>query len=405
MARLPMLASVVAILLAGLGGAAGPAAAESALVAIVPRLDRQGFGMLVERLELQSEQRLIAELAFVDYVAAIDELATQADAEADRIGRRRLQDALAGRVRLAPDELRRIQVGVWRAHQRMWPRSDELLQGLLDAMGGLLADEQRPAAGPAMMDLRRRLWLAPRRAGAAMPEYAGDGVDVADLLAAALAPGGELEAIDRAAITPALDEYVVRIDALLREDAAAERAGALERRIARMQADVETARRLEREAVVRWRRLYTVNEQAVAAIAGTAAARLGEEAARRWRLRWRRACFPWLHRDQRPDRLHAWMRTEALGVAQRERADAAYRDYAVRREALIGSTIELVLQGRLQLERLVTPTSTGSELEGPGGAELHGALLKRSGEWQALLDSATAALEAVLTPEQRRRAP
>ena len=101
----------------------------------------------------------------------------------------------------------------------------------------LLVDETHPGLERAMQDVRRAVYLVPRRAAEMDDEYAGHGVDLMELARLAQAEGGELETLDPAVLAGALDRWAMEMDTVLIETVAAERDGRLARDIARIERD------------------------------------------------------------------------------------------------------------------------------------------------------------------------
>ena len=182
------------LILAGAGRSAfaGP---ESALDYIEPRLDRGQYALLCGDLALNGDQHIIADLLRGDYLAAIARLAERVDERAEGAGREAVLDALAGKLPLRADELRRLRLNVLEEYQRGWPVADELLEQLLDDTRHMLTDEQASRVPAAFRRVRRAILLHPRQADRLGYEYAGDGIDVRQLVDEASTEGGELAAL------------------------------------------------------------------------------------------------------------------------------------------------------------------------------------------------------------------
>ena len=98
-------------LLVLLGGGARPAAAaESARDFLVPTIDRTQYAIFCRRLGLDREQQLVADLVFGDYQAALAQLIEEVDQRAEEAGRRTVAEAVAGRRRVAAEELKRLRL-------------------------------------------------------------------------------------------------------------------------------------------------------------------------------------------------------------------------------------------------------------------------------------------------------
>ena len=81
-------------------------AAESVAQTVYPRLDRTTFSQFIRPLKLDEEQRMIAEMLFSDYSSSVGELMARTGQRADEAGQRRVDEALSGRRRISPEELR-----------------------------------------------------------------------------------------------------------------------------------------------------------------------------------------------------------------------------------------------------------------------------------------------------------
>ncbi|MHC4989351.1 MAG: hypothetical protein ACYTGC_00080 [Planctomycetota bacterium] len=319
---------------------------DSALQYIWPRLDRETFARYCAELGLEQQQPLIAELAFADYSSALRELVEETDDDADRAGRREVAEALAGRRRLPPDELRRRQTAVLRTYRSAWERSDPLLFELLDAVEGLLTPEQAPRVRRARADLERDLWLVPMRERRRMQDYAGDGLDLVALARRALEEGGELVGVDATLLDAVLESYAMEMAAVLHRTGPAERALRLDARIARIERDDDAQRRLDGEAVQLWQVRYVMNNRLARRIGDLAARSLGADAQSRWRRRFERAAFPWLL-DRRPDRIMRWLEQEDILSTDKLRdAQSRYRRYVVEREPLAREAMTQIIEGR-----------------------------------------------------------
>src|SRR5436190_15790260 len=157
--------------------------------------------------------RNIAVLSYGDYLAALTELTQQADQAAIHAGRQTVQDAFSGKNRLAPDELQRLRVEVLRIYEQMFPAIDAAQDTLVSNIHGMLGPEQEAAFGPALRELHRDILLHPRQVGSQYEDYAGDGVDVSDLVDDARKDGGELAGVEPSALADLLANYDVQLDA------------------------------------------------------------------------------------------------------------------------------------------------------------------------------------------------
>ena len=402
------------LVLAGAGRSAfaGP---ESALDYIEPRLDRGQYALLCGDLALNRDQQIIGDLLIGDYLTAIARLAERVDERAEGAGREAVLDALAGKLPLRADELRRLRLNVLEEYQRGWPVADELLEQLLDDTRNMLTDEQASRAPAAFRRVRRAILLHPRQAGRLGYEYAGDGVDVWQLVEEASNEGGELEAIfsgrsrsaarsgeARESIEAILADYERRLDAVLIETAAAERLGRIKRRKARIQSDPEAKRREQQGHLARWRRLYELNDEAVRRIADVLERSLGHEPQQAWRDRFDRAVFPRLFSPTRPDRqLDFISRQSAVEAERQEQAKRIHDDFLARRNALNRRMAALVVRGRVELKTIFHSMMGSGGLNDPALVTLYEELLKITGEQTSLVSATAADLEALLDETQR----
>jgi len=287
--------------------------AAASLERLEPIVDRRAYTALLDGLGIDGDEKMIAEMLYSDYAASLDDLAGRIDDAAEVAGRRRMQDALSGKIYVERDELRDLRVAVERTYQSAWVEADELLDDLRLNVRSLLDDSgDTPDGELAFAAFNRSVLLHPRQVAAQDEAYAGDGVDVIALVDEAAAPGGELEALDRAEVDPILDHYAGALDQLIVTTAAEDRRCRGARALARIRRDREAARREEGLSLDRWKRLYLLNRQVAEEIGAVTAERLGAEAERRWRERFDRACFPRLFEATRPDKEHAWIARSAL---------------------------------------------------------------------------------------------
>lgn len=375
-------------------------AQESASDAIEPRVDRAQFAMLVQKLGLDNNQRTIVELAFSDYSQALTDLARELDQKAVAAGRDTVQDALRGKARVPPDDLRRMRAEVQRAYLPAGPIADKAFEDLLMNIEIVLAREQLPIFEQAARQFRREAYLRPRAAAADDQEYAGEGVDIVALVESATREGGELHSIGRGPFEDILASYESQMDELLRSSAGAYRDAKLKRKIAQIERNAAQITEQERTLLGLWKPLYELNKNAAEQIAGIAESS-SDTAKQRWLDRFDQACFVWLYPRKKPDRQIEWIRSQSVPAAQLQKAEAIYDQYVSRRRALARRAIDLMLRGRLEFETILYSMmdSTGMDDRVRRGA--HEELLKNTGE-QATLESNTAAeLEAALEPAKR----
>ena len=378
--------------------------AETALAeTIEPRVDRRPFTELLERTGTDEDERVVAEMLYGDYLLDLQDLSARARSRIASAGRGRVEDALAGRIFLKPEELRRMRVAVATAEHESWGAAQELAVELLTNLGSVLPDEEQVDFAAALRPLRRAMYLHPRRVREQDETYAGDGVDVVRLVEEARAPGGELEDLDLPDVAGALEVWEQRIDDLLMETAVAEREGRLRLTIARIERDRPRQREEERLALERWRRHDRANRSAVDAVAGLVSEAAGTGAGGQWRDRFDRACFPRFFRPTRPERIAAWITQrdpEGSGVGS---ADAIVQAFGTQDRALVGQAIALLLRARLAFGTLLHGGTDPTTIDVAGVRELHEELLKVSGRRSRLATDAAERLAGLLSIRQRRQ--
>ena len=379
-----------------LGVLAMPRAAR----ATEPRVERYMWSDLLEQIQANEDEELILGFVFDDYHAALTKLADSADAAAEAAGRQRVDDALAGRVFLDPQELRELRVAVQQAEASTWPEADALMASLLeDAQSVVPRDEAIWQA--ALRELRRVVYLRTQQSDDRDETYAGQGVDVLELVRAAQVPGGELEALERRELDVALGTYAVQVDAYIVRYAAAERRGRHELALARMKRDDAARRHAESEALQRWQEFYRLNERVVEQVATALEQNVSGRAAARWRQRFEEACFPWLYRRSRANQIHAWIIGRRLDEGVGAQATVIHDEYVAGRVRLLRAAVDLVRRARLDHGVVLSSRMGADALRDGSVRELYQEFLKNSGERQQVEDDAVEALEALLTSGQR----
>jgi hypothetical protein len=377
-------------------------AQESAAEAIEPRIDRMQFAAFVSKLSLTRDQRTIAELAFSDYSDALTDLARQLDQKAIDAGRPTVQDALRGKARVLPDELRRLRVAVLKAYEPAGPIADQAFNDLLANVEIVLHPEQVESFDLAAKQLRREAYLQPRAAAADDQEYAGEGVDVIALVDAACGDGGELQSLGRGAIHDVLAAYEQQLDVLLQSTATEFRAARQQRKIAQIEKNSAAFAEQEKNLLRLWKQMFELNQATAQQIASIAAEHAGPSPQQSWLDRFDRASFSWLYPRKKPDRQIEWIREQSsISSQQREQAEAIYEKYLASRRSLSRQSIDLMIRARLEFETMIYSMMDPSGIDDRVRRGAYEELLKNTGE-QSTLDANTAAeLEAALDPAQR----
>ncbi|MCI0363175.1 MAG: hypothetical protein L0219_04790 [Phycisphaerales bacterium] len=379
-------------------------AQQTATDYIEPRISRAQYSAFITRLHLRKDQRTIADIAFEDYSATLTDLARTFDDRANAAGRKTVQDALSGKARIKPEELRRLRADVLNVYRQVWPVADQALQDLAHSVEALLTTEQSDAFDRALRQLHREILLHPRQADGHSQEYAGDGVDVLQLVESARAEGGELAAVDPEPLQLILDAYEFQLDAFLVQSAPEHRLGRFMRDLAAIQQDAAARAQQEQAAIDRWKQLYQLNSTTVQQIGELAAASVEESHVERWYERFDRASFTWLYPRRKPDRQIEWIRQQPLGDERLQQANSIYDRYLARRKALSRRSIDLMIRGRTELQVILYSMMDPATISNDNRTrrELYEELVKNTGE-QATLDSETSsALESLLSDSQRQ---
>ncbi len=370
---------------------------------IEPKVSRAHFSSFLEHLAMDDDQRLIAEMVYSDYAAELEDLATEIGQRAALAGRDRVQDALAGKIYVEPRELRRLRAAVLNAYCESWSDADRLVEDLVLNTRALLSDASLSSYDQALRELRRAIYLHPRREAEQDESYAGDGVDVISLFLQAQAVGGEFESLDQERVSQILADYELLIDSVLIETAVANRQGETDRAVARIERDKAARRKHEREAMIRWKRLHQVNQQAVNRIGKEAARFIGSEAQSKWLERFDHACFPWLYGEAAPRKQFDWILRHRLNDDKKRQAAEIYEDYRRQYDVLCREATALMLRGRMSFSTVLTSRMDMTDLQDVSARELYQDLLKNSGRRAKLDAGASADLVTLLTERQRNQ--
>lgn len=391
-----------ALLLLFLLTAAVAVAQDTTADYIDPRVDHRQFTALCQQLGLESTQRPLVELVFTDYNTALTDLTRKLDDQALKAGRKTVQDALAGKARIAPEDLKRMRIEVLNVYQQAFPAVDKALGDLLNGVEMLLTTEQTARFDPAVRELRRNILLHPRQAGSDYQEYAGDGVDVLLLAEIAQKQDGELHSLSADALQPILANYEQQLDAFLIQSAPAYRAGKLARKIAAIQKDAAVIHQEEQAALNRWKQLYQLNRQTVEEIAATAAAGPGELARQSWLDRFDQASFTWLYPRRKPDRQIEWVRQQKqVSAEQLQQAESIYDQYVAHRKELSRKAIEMMVRGRMEFQTMLYSMMDPTGMDDRVRRGLYEELVKNTGEQSILETTTSGALEGLLSESQR----
>jgi len=291
-------------------------------------IDQGVFDAIVQTLVLSEAQAAAAILLRDQYSSELGAVSDELAAALAAISARPRDETIA---RLSPEDL------AWRAERSNAAdravaaanqEADVLLESLYAKLEGILADDQRDRLPQVRRLVRRMNKLGGERIHnlARFSYY----FDLIDVVRAASVEGGELRPLmadpaaalpddvraARAAVDAALLEYELRMDDVLIERQRHRR------RIDHREADdmlVSGEDRRGRATIDRWAaewcRLFRATDEPAGRIAQAVAEALGEDAARRWVLRYWRAWDENLFRDMPLDGAETWLaeRREALG--------------------------------------------------------------------------------------------
>lgn len=366
-----------------------------------PIITHRQFTDFVSPLELDRQQRMIAELAFSDYTDAIHDLAARADAAADEVGRQTLQSVYSGRQYLPAEQLRELRVSVYQTYLDAVPGVDVQMMNLTSTVQSLLQPQQHDAFEQSMRDLRRAVYLHPRQSERSAFEYAGDGVDLLILLERATRNENELAALPGDAVASIRNSYEADLDELLVQSATEYRDAQLHLRLARISEDNDSYREAEQALLENWQQLYDLNQRTAREVSRLAAQHLGDDAKSAWEDRFARACFPWMFSPDLPDRQRDWLDEQDLSEEQRQRAAQAYEAFTRQRDELRQDALDLMLTARRELKTIIYPMMRRSDIADPLARPLHTQLLHNSGKLSSAEAKAARQLESLLDRDQR----
>jgi hypothetical protein len=384
---------------------------ETAREHLEPRVTAAQFTAFIVAIDPSRDERAILNILFEDYDAAVEALSAETESRADAAGRRTVNDAITGKVRLEPAELRRMRLEVLRVYQSAWPAVDALFEKLIGDGLAMLDADHAAAARAAIPALRRAALLHPRAEGSQSYEYAGDGADLTLLLEDAI-EGGELAAMAGGgtpeggeswrSLAKAEAEYALQLDAALRESARDVRQARMDRRMARIENDAVATRAAEERLIEHWRRLHEVNRAFADRVAALAGAALGEEARLRWLARVEEASFPWMFRQERPDQVLQWLSHQEVAPELREAVGQRYAAFVARRRELRSDAIALMVRGRMELRAILFPMMNASTLTEASHRALYEEIVRNSGQQATLARDAAAEIEGLLPVEMRQ---
>ena len=395
-----VLAIAACVLAVALGGTAS--AQERARDFISPRINKTQFQQFCQKVGLQSDQRQIASIAFTDYETTLNQLATRLDERAIAVGRQTVDDSLSGKARVQADELQRLRAGVYRVYLEAGPAADEALDLLVGSVEVLLLEDQTLKFDAAHRWLNREILLHPRANAASYQEYAGDGVDVLQMVDDARAVGGELAALEADELNGILNTYESDLDQVLIDTSSANRQGSLLRKIAGIEKDLEALKKEEQAALERWKELYDLNSRTVQAVAAKARESLGAAAGEAFKKRFDREAFTWLYPRRKPDRQIEWIRLQStIAPDALANAEKIYAEYITKRDSLSRSAIDMMLKARNEFGAFLYAIMDQASVDERLKTGLYADLLKNTGEQSHLESTTSSQLESLLDDQTR----
>ncbi len=386
--------------LVGLTMASSAAAEAFTMADLHPLVSRTAYAQLVEQLGADRDERGITDMLYADYSTSLEQLAANFD-EAERVaGRDQLEDGLAGRVVLDLETLRALRIAVREATAPAFADADHLARVLFEDTEVILGIDA-PVFAVAIADLQLDMYLAPRRSREQDPTYAGDGVDLRQLISLATADGAEFAGWNAEDLRPWLDGWGQALRERLITDAEDEESIRRQLAIAMIQRDASSIGRLQREAIRYWKPGYDLSRRTAESIADQARTQLGENAAIRWMSRYHRACFPLLQSGTSPEDQLDWIGRRIEDSTILTEARTIVREHRGKRLVLCETAINLMLRARAEFGIMLHARTRPTSIDDNTTMELYRDLLRNSGEL-ATLDRATSdALERLLTKNQR----
>lgn len=367
-----------------------------------PRINRDQFAVYCGQLRIDKNQRGIIDLLYEDYAAELNDFADKIDNRSKLAGRTRLESAFSGRISMGGSELRALRAKLLGIYRECGPAADEMLQSLLAGIEGFLNEDQKQRLPAAQRELRRKIMLHPRQAGSRMPNYAGEGVDVLQLVEkASTETGGELLGIEDEAIDEILARYELDLDAILRRTFADERSSRLEYSIEKLNKNVEVIARIQKQLTEHWNSLFELNRITVKTIGEIIERHSGTSTRNLWEDRFHREAFEWLYIQTMPDRQIDWIRSNELDPELVKKAEIMYDSYCAGRDGLQREAISLMVRARQERGVSLHPMSLPAEVQENAG-DLHKDLLRNSGSKKNHDTRFAGEFESLLSADQRR---
>ena len=374
-------------------------AADRAVDGFIPVVTRGDYLTFCQTVGLSQEQKLILDMMFSDYAAAIEELGRQTDAAVEKAGRSRVQEALTGRRRLGAEELVRLRADIARAEHAAYPELDALYDRLSLDLVSLLDDPTAPRVTAALRTMHCAVWTRGRARLASAPEYGGEGMDLVALWKTyrdrddcTSVPADQIESI--------LADYRAQVDAYLHEFARADRDDEAARHIAEITSEDAERQRMERRLVQRWDAWYDLHRRTIEAMVPVLTASVGEDVGRHWRDHCYDAMFPTIVSSRDAERMAVWV-LENITDERCEEARTILASYRDRRSATADRIREVHIRARRELGRVLHAMVDPASLSDRRSREMYEEMLRLSGRQSTEDARMVDAIRALLTADER----
>lgn len=369
---------------------------------IKPRINRDQFAAYCGQLGIDRNQRGIIDLLYEDYATELTDFAEKINTRSQIVGRTRLENVFAGRISMSGHDLRALRAKILGIYRECGPAADEMLHTILAGIEGFLNEDQKQRVPAAQRELRRKIMLHPRQVGSRVPDYAGEGVDILQLVEkASTETGGELLGIEDEAIEELLTRYELDLDATLRRTYAGERRSRLEYSIEKLNQNAEVIAKIQKQLTEHWNALFALNRSTMEAIGEVIERHSGEFTRKLWEDRFYQAAFEWLYVPTLPDRQIDWIRSSELDPDLVHKAEMMYGTYLAGRDGLQREAIAIMVKARQERGVILHPMSLPADVQGKAG-DLHKDLLRNSGAKKNHDSRYAGEFESLLTAEQRK---
>jgi hypothetical protein len=401
--RIPSLMTIATV--ATLVAIAAPVHQASAQLDVAgmvqPHCTRQAYADFCQAIGTPSSQRAVIDMVWLDYAQSIDTLLQEASDTANTQGRQRVLDALDGKIRLSGEEIATLRIAVLESTAQWQPRALSLADQLLDSTLLAIDTNSDGSTRRATQAIRRTMLLHVLQDGAGRRGYAGEGLDMIQLITAQQRSGESLEGTDALQIARIAASWAAEMDSFLTTTFGARQESQLKRRIALIGRDGAKLSTIAHEDLVRWARQQEINQEVIDAIDAI----LAGDASRQWRWRGqvKMMMYPWLYRIDEVDGLYEWIVGYSDDEALQQQAATRYETYRQHREAMRDTTIALLLRGRrdhsIDLHDASTPPPMSRQIQ-----QLKNRVLQASGEQSMLTRRGVDDFDAMLGESRRSAA-